>query len=173
MSLILGIAVDVPLRRLFDYRAPPGIDPARLQPGVRLWVPFGRRKTGVLVEVRTTSDLPDAKLRAAIAVIDDEPIVDQALLELLRWAADYYRHSPGEVIAAALPAPLRTGTAALETEERWTLSAAARTGGRAFAPLARSRPRARATRLGGPVARGARTVDTPSARRRHGPGTHA
>ena len=29
---------------------------------------------------------------------------------------------------AALPAPLRTGTAALETEERWTLSAAARTG---------------------------------------------
>ena len=50
------------------------------------------------------------------------------MLELLRWAADYYRHSPGEVIAAALPAPLRTGTAALETEERWTLSAAARTG---------------------------------------------
>ena len=129
MSLILGIAVDVPLRRLFDYRAPPGIDPARLQPGVRLWVPFGRRKvTGVLVEVRPTSDLPDAKLRAAIAVIDDEPIIDRPLLELLRWAADYYRHSPGEVIAAALPAPLRTGTAALETEERWTLSAAARTG---------------------------------------------
>jgi primosomal protein N' (replication factor Y) len=129
LSPILAIAVDVPLRRLFDYRAPPGIDPSRLQPGVRLWVPFGRRKvTGVLVEVRTTSDLPDAKLRAAIAVIDDEPIVDQPLLELLRWAADYYRHSPGEVIAAALPAPLRTGTAALETEERWTLSAAARTG---------------------------------------------
>ena len=129
MKPILGIAVDVPLRRLFDYRAPPGIDPARLQPGMRLWVPFGRRRvTGVLVETRATSDLPDAKLKAAIAVIDEAPVLDAQLLELLRWAADYYRHAPGEVIAAALPAPLRSGTAALETEERWTLSAAARTG---------------------------------------------
>jgi primosomal protein N' (replication factor Y) len=129
LSAVLGIAVDVPLRRLFDYRPPAGIDPARLQPGVRLWVPFGRRRvTGVLLEVRQTSALPDSKLRAAIAVIDEAPVVDPPLLDLLRWAADYYRHPPGEVIAAALPAPLRTGTAALETEERWTLSAAARTG---------------------------------------------
>jgi primosomal protein N' (replication factor Y) len=129
LSAVLGIAVDVPLRRLFDYRPPVGSDPARLQPGVRLWVPFGRRRvTGVLLEIRQTSALPDSKLRAAIAVIDETPLVDPPLLDLLRWAADYYRHPPGEVIAAALPAPLRTGTAAFETEERWTLSAAARTG---------------------------------------------
>ncbi len=107
MSLVLGIAVDVPLRRLFDYRPPAGVDPAALQPGVRLWVPFGRRRvTGVLVETRPTSTLPDSKLRPAIAVIDDTPVIEQSLLELLRWAADYYRHPPGEVIAAALPAPL-------------------------------------------------------------------
>ena len=129
MKPILGIAVDVPLRRLFDYRAPAGVDPSRLQPGVRLWVPFGRRRvTGVLVETRSTSDLPDAKLKAAIAVIDEAPVLDAQLLDLLRWAADYYRHAPGEVIAAALPAALRSGQSALETEERWTLSAAARTG---------------------------------------------
>jgi primosomal protein N' (replication factor Y) (superfamily II helicase) len=127
--MVLGIAVDVPLRRLFDYRAPPGTDPVRLQPGVRLWVPFGRRRvTGVLVELRPSSDLPESKLRAAIAVIDETPVLDAPLLELLRWAADYYRHPPGEVIAAALPVPLRMGAAALETEERWALSAAARTG---------------------------------------------
>jgi primosomal protein N' (replication factor Y) len=129
VSPVLGIAVDVPLRRLFDYRPPAGVDPAGLQPGVRLWVPFGRRRVaGVLVEIRPTSALPEAKLRAAIAVIDDAPVIDSALLELLRWAADYYRHPPGEVIAAALPAALRAGSAALDTEERWTLSAAARTG---------------------------------------------
>jgi primosomal protein N' (replication factor Y) len=126
---VLGIAVDVPLRRLFDYRPPAGVDAAALQPGVRLWVPFGRRRvTGVLVEIRPTSTLPDSKLRPAIAVIDDTPVIEPSLLELLRWAADYYRHPPGEVISAALPAPLRIGAAALETEERWTLSAAARTG---------------------------------------------
>jgi primosomal protein N' (replication factor Y) (superfamily II helicase) len=129
VSPVLRIAVDVPLRRLFDYRSPVGIDPAVLRPGIRLWVPFGRRRvTGVLVETQATSALPDAKLRAAIAVIDDTPVIESSLLELLRWAADYYRHPPGEVIAAALPAPLRSGSAALETEERWSLSAAARTG---------------------------------------------
>ena len=129
MTRVLGIAVDVPLRRLFDYRPPSGVDPETLQPGVRLWVPFGRRRvTGVLVETRATSSLPDARLRPAIAVIDDTPVIERSLLELLRWAADYYRHPPGEVIAAALPAPLRSGTAALGTEERWTLSVAARTG---------------------------------------------
>ena len=95
---------------------------------MRLWVPFGRRRVvGVLVEIRARSDLPDAKLKAALGVIDDEPVFDEPLLELLRWSADYYRHAPGEVIAAALPAALRAGASMLETTERWTLTAAART----------------------------------------------
>ena len=129
MNDILRLAVDVPLRRLFDYRPPPGVDATRLSPGVRLWVPFGRRRVvGVLIEVRATSDVPAGKLRAATALIDESPVMDTALLELLRWSADYYHHAPGEVIAAALPAPLRSGTAALGTEERWALTAAARAG---------------------------------------------
>jgi len=96
---------------------------------MRLWVPFGRRRVmGVLVETRARSELPDARLKAALSVIDDEPVFDEHLLELLRWSADYYRHAPGEVIGAALPAALRAGAAMLETTERWTLTAAARTG---------------------------------------------
>ena len=129
MSNVLAIAIDAPLRRLFDYRAPTQVDPDTLRPGVRLWVPFGRRRVvGVLVETRDHSELPDSKLKAAHALIDDEPVFDPVLLELLKWSADYYRHPPGEVIAAALPAPLRAGAALHETSERWTLSAAARTG---------------------------------------------
>ena len=129
MSNVLAIAIDAPLRRLFDYRAPTQVDPDALRPGVRLWVPFGRRRVvGVLVETRDHSELPDSKLKAAHALIDDEPVFDPVLLELLKWSADYYRHPPGEVIAAALPAPLRAGAALHETSERWTLSAAARTG---------------------------------------------
>ena len=129
MSALLAIAVDAPLRRLFDYRAPPGVDPAALAPGVRLWVPFGRRRViGVLVGRRDASDLPDSKLKAAISVVDESPAFDAPLLELLTWAADYYRHPVGEVIAAALPVPLRSGESMLELADRWTLSAAARTG---------------------------------------------
>lgn len=135
MSRLLAVAIDAPLRRLFDYRAPPGVDSRQLQPGIRLWVPFGRRRVvGVLVELRDESELPESKLKSALAVIDEIPVLEASLLELLRWSADYYRHPPGEVISAALPAPIRAGAASLETVERWTLTAQARTGG--LQPLA-------------------------------------
>jgi primosomal protein N' (replication factor Y) (superfamily II helicase) len=124
---ILGVAIDAPLRRLFDYRAP-DTGPAP-SPGQRAWVPFGRRKTlGVIMEVRGTSDVSPDKLKAAYAIIDVEPVLDPVLLDLLRWSADYYRHPPGEVIAAALPAALRSGADAIASAERWTLSAAAHAG---------------------------------------------
>ncbi len=126
---LLGVALDAPLRRLFDYRSPPTVAPPGLRPGQRVWVPFGRRKVvGVVVELREGSDVPEGRLKSAIAVIDDTPILDATLLDLLRWAAEYSRHPPGEVIAAALPVALRQGAEAEATLERWVLSAAARTG---------------------------------------------
>jgi primosomal protein N' (replication factor Y) len=126
---ILAVAIDAPLRRLFDYRAPVEVDAAQLRPGQRVWVPFGRRKSvGVIVELRDQTDVPAARLKSALAVIDDEPVIDPVLLDLLRWSAEYYRHPPGEVIAAALPVALRSGADANATAERWTLSTAAHTG---------------------------------------------
>ena len=134
MPLIVVVAIDAPLRRLFDYRPPAGSTDDALVPGTRLWVPFGRRRAvGVVIELRSRSDVPATKLRTAIAKIGSEPIFDRALLELLVWAADYYRHPIGEVISAALPGPLRTGADAEATTVRWALSVAARTGG--LAPL--------------------------------------
>jgi len=141
VTRVLAIAIDAPLRRLFDYLPPPRVDLAQLRPGIRLWVPFGRRRVvGVLVETRANSDLPASRLKAAHGVIDAEPILDPGLLDLLRWSAEYYRHAPGEVIAAALPAPLRAGAGAHETEQRWRLSSVARGGSLAALPV-------RATRL--------------------------
>ena len=131
---IVGVAIDAPLRRLFDYRAPHDVDCSSLRPGQRVWVPFGRRKTvGVIVEIRDRSDIAEPRLKRAIARIDDEPVLDLPLLELLRWSAEYYRHPLGEVVSAALPAALRGGGDALATAERWVLSAAARAG--TIAPL--------------------------------------
>ena len=92
-------------------------------------MPFGRQRVAaVLVELASSSTVPEAKLRSATALIDETPVLDPSLLELLLWSAEYYRHPPGEVLSAALPGALRTGAAALETAEHWTLSAAARTG---------------------------------------------
>ncbi|HSQ69401.1 MAG TPA: DEAD/DEAH box helicase family protein, partial [Steroidobacteraceae bacterium] len=141
MNPVIAVAVDAPLRQLFDYRPPPGCSEDQLLPGVRLWVPFGRRRVvGLLVESRPASQLPQSRLKTALGLIDDVPVIDPSLLNLLRWASDYYRHPIGEVIAAALPAPLRHGAEALEHTDAWRLSAQAREGGMPDLP-------SRATRL--------------------------
>ena len=43
-------------------------------------------------------------------------------LQLLLWSADYYRHPVGEVIAAAMPAPLRLGASLREETIVWSLT---------------------------------------------------
>ena len=60
-------------------------------------------------------------------------------LQLLLWAADYYRHPVGEVIAAAMPAPLRAGAPLREETHRVaTHRARPRAGARASCRRARS-----------------------------------
>jgi primosomal protein N' (replication factor Y) len=122
--MILRVALDTPLRSLFDYRAPPrgtGI----VGPGCRVRVPFGRRTTvGIVVETADHSDIDPAKLRSALELIDPAPVLDATLLALLRWCADYYHHPIGEVLAAALPKLAREGAPPVALCEYWHLTAA-------------------------------------------------
>src|SRR5262245_50516488 len=116
---VLRIALDTPLRRLFDYLPP--ANSARAEPGQRVRVPFGRQRlVGLVLEQAKSSDLPANKLKSVLEVLDAEPVLDRSALELLRWAADYYHHPIGEVIAAAIPKALRLGAPAVAMEERWT-----------------------------------------------------
>jgi primosomal protein N' (replication factor Y) len=114
----LRIALDTPLRKLFDYL--PTRDGIVAPIGARVRVPFGRQRlVGVVCGHATKSDLPREKLKNVLEAIDDEPVIDTRVLELLEWAAQYYHHSVGEVIAAALPRLAREGAAARATTERW------------------------------------------------------
>ncbi|WP_346838149.1 primosomal protein N' [Microbulbifer sp. SAOS-129_SWC] len=117
-AAILRLAVPVPLRRLFDYLPPAGVEPASLVPGQRLWVPFGGRKlVAVLVDV--VAESPHARLKPALAQIDSVPLFDARSRAFLHWAADYYQAPPGELYAAALPAALRKGKPADHWAEQW------------------------------------------------------
>jgi primosomal protein N' (replication factor Y) len=111
-QVILKVAINTPLPQLFDYLPPTKRGP-QPQPGQRVRVPFGRREQiGLLVDVTDTSAVAVEKLRAAAEIIDAEPVLDKELLALLNWATRYYQYPPGEVIAAALPTPLRKGAPA-------------------------------------------------------------
>lgn len=109
---ILRVAINAPLSRLFDYLPPEhvGLLPNALQPGTRVLVPFGRQKqTGIIIECGESSEVPIHKLRRAISIIDEAPLLGEADLWLLGFASNYYQHPIGEVAAAALPKPLRQG----------------------------------------------------------------
>ncbi|HEX4301080.1 MAG TPA: primosomal protein N' [Gammaproteobacteria bacterium] len=127
-SLYLKVAVPSPLYRDFDYLPPADADPARLVPGVRLRLPFGRREVvGVLLETTDRTQVPAAKLKAARRLLDDTPLIPADMLALARWAADYYRHPIGEVVQALLPVPLRQGKpATLPLPPVWRLNAVGR-----------------------------------------------
>ncbi len=83
-------------------------------------MPFGRQRlVGVVHSWAESSELPKEKLKPLIEAIDAEPVIDAGVMELIGFAAQYYHHSIGEVIAAALPKLAREGAASRAHTERW------------------------------------------------------
>jgi len=119
---IIRVALDTPLRRLFDYLPPlhGTVQPAL---GARVRIPFGRqRRVGVITEIAAGTEVPAERLKPILEVLDATPVLDAALLELLSRAAEYYHHPIGEVLASALPKALRFGAPGIAREERWRLT---------------------------------------------------
>lgn len=106
-SLFVEVALAKPVRREFTYAVDPSLVD-QVAPGVRVSVPFGRRReVGVVVGVAKECDLPASRVRRIHEVLDKEPVVGQDLLDLTRWLADYYVCAWGEALAAVLPAALK------------------------------------------------------------------
>ncbi len=126
--LILQIAVPSPLHRRFDYLPPVDVDVTALQPGIRLRIPFGRRTTiGVLLAVSNESAIDVRKLKRALEVLDDAPVISSDILAMVQWASDYYHYPVGEAFSAAMPALLRRGQQPAATDSSgWRLTVAGR-----------------------------------------------
>jgi len=112
---ILQVAVDTPLDSLFDYRWPcaPGAEPLV---GQLALVSFGRREVmGLIVAVKHETDVPEDKLKDALAVRSQLSPLSDKWLALARFAASYYHRPLGEVALPGLPKNLRVpGTVALD-----------------------------------------------------------
>ncbi|KPQ27016.1 MAG: primosomal protein N' [Marinobacter excellens HL-55] len=111
------IALNRPLRRLFDYLIP---DHLELSPGQRVEVPFGHQTlTGLVVE--TGVNPPEGiTLKPVRNLLETWPALPDSTFRLLTWASDYYQHPLGECLFTALPPALRRGRAAKEKpDEHW------------------------------------------------------
>lgn len=120
MPHTVRIALNRPLRRLFDYRAS-GID---LSVGQRVTVPFGRSNaTGIVVAIDTPPPEGIA-LKSLTSTCEDWPALPEETFQLLSWASDYYQHPLGECLFTALPPALRRGRPAQrKTLQHWRVNA--------------------------------------------------
>lgn len=121
MSLpqIARVALDVPLRRFFDYRVADGESLSPTDIGYRVRVPFGaQQKIGILVELTTVSELSPEQLRPLAAVLRDLPPLPGDWFRLTEFCAAYYHAPPGQVMLSTLPARLRAISAAKVRQAR-------------------------------------------------------
>lgn len=104
----LNIAVKTPLRRYFDYLPPENVLIKNIEPGSRVLLPFGNKNqtVGLILSVSTRTNIEKNRLKRVIRIIDEQPIISPAHLDLLIWASDYYHYPIGEVIFQSLPAKL-------------------------------------------------------------------
>ena len=140
---VFRVALDTPLKRLFDYLPPAEglaqgsggqlsdrvvsegipIGGTLPVPGMRVRVPFGRQKlVGIIMEAASSTEISEDRLKSVLEVLDSRPVLDASALALLRWASEYYHHPIGEVLSTALPKAMRLGADAEAREELWNVT---------------------------------------------------
>jgi len=93
------VALPVPLDMAFTYRVPVDMAPAV---GGRVLVPFRQqRMMGIVVDLHDHK--PSVTAKNVLSVVDPAPVLDDHLLRLGRWIADYYLAPIGEVFRTMLP----------------------------------------------------------------------
>src|SRR5947199_12116 len=101
--MLVDVALPLPLFRTFTYAVEGRGEP--LDPGMRVLVPFRNRKEiGIVVGAGSAREGITPK--PIVAIPDDAPVLDPAMLSLCRWIAQYYIVPLGVAIRCALPAAL-------------------------------------------------------------------
>lgn len=111
------VAVPVPLKTEFTYSF--DSDSMNVTPGVRVIVPFGRRKLqGYVVDVLESEPDTEFAIKDIVRVIDKEPIFSKKDYELALWMEKFYFSSRGEIIHTMIPGGKRdTGFGGLDADE--------------------------------------------------------
>ncbi len=105
-----GLFADVAFDRSFErtlsepltYIVPNNLRD-QIQIGQRVSAPLGRTKeeVGFIVGLRT--EVQDREYRKILRILDTEPLIDDHLLRLTEWMAEYYLCSWGQVLSAVIP----------------------------------------------------------------------
>ena len=95
------VSLPVPIDQPFTYLMPETLR-HRVRVGCRVLAPFGSRQlTGVVLKVH--AEKPTAGARELLRLLDEEPALDESLLDLGQWISSYYCAPLGETLRAMTP----------------------------------------------------------------------
>jgi primosomal protein N' (replication factor Y) len=100
MPVYCEVALPVPIDRVFTYAVRESQLPHR---GARVIAPFRNEKLIGVVTALHAKAPADFQVRYLEAVLDEEPLLSDRLLELAEWMAQYYLAPLGEVLRGMLP----------------------------------------------------------------------
>ena len=107
MSIIdkyTDVILPLPVKGTFTYLT----DQDDLQIGQRVVVQFGARKLyTALVKCIHDKKPDDYDAKRLLAILDEEPIVNDIQLRFWDWISDYYMCNLGDVMNAALPSSFK------------------------------------------------------------------
>ncbi|MBE0365063.1 primosomal protein N' (replication factor Y) (superfamily II helicase) [Pseudoalteromonas ulvae UL12] len=106
---IVEVAIKVPLNRTFDYLVPDTVM-EQIAPGMRVEVNFAnQKKIGIVLAQKDHSEFAIEKLKPINSLLDTTPVFQTQILNLLKFASQYYCFPLGETLQLALPSLLRKG----------------------------------------------------------------
>jgi primosomal protein N' (replication factor Y) len=101
MPEFCDVALPVPLDTVFTYRIPDGMLPVV---GGRVLVPFRQQRlSGVVTGLQDRKPNTNVQTKSLISVLDPAPVLDEQIIRLGKWIADYYLAPIGEVFRTMLP----------------------------------------------------------------------
>lgn len=116
MTQAVRVLVDGASDLVLDYAIPEGI--TTLQPGCRVQVPLRNRPAnGTVLLVHESPEEWRDRLKPLLRLIDPEPLISSPLMELARWAADYYVVPLEQMIRCLLPETVRQERTAEKTRK--------------------------------------------------------
>ncbi len=106
-TLFIDVIVPLSVANKFTYRVPKEMNEF-IAVGKRVIVQFGKTKFYTAVVYNVHNNPPkDYAAKYIDSILDDEPIVTAAQLQLWDWISHYYVCNPGDVMNAALPSGLK------------------------------------------------------------------
>lgn len=104
--LYADVILPLPLSDRYTYAVPAEMQ-HKIGRGVRVTVPFGKRKYYTAIVTKTHRQLPGKfTIKEIHSLLDATPVVTEQQLELWEWISFYYLSSRGDVFKAALPTPM-------------------------------------------------------------------